>query len=78
MMYGRRKKNVSICRPYNGTGNTMPFPFRSRLISVWLVFLSVFKPFPFCPKGISLVLVNDPDGEIKRALSLLAQEVIVF
>ena len=78
MMYDRREKNVSICRPYNGTGNTVPFPFRSRLISVLLVFLSVFKPFPFCPKGSSSVLVNDPDGEIKRAWSLLAQVVIVF
>ena len=78
MMYGRRQKNVSIYRPYNGTGNTVPFLFRSRLISMRLVFLSVFKPFPFCPKGISYVLVNDPGGEIKRAWSLLAQEVSVF
>ena len=78
MMYGRRKFFFSICLPYNGTGNTVPFPFRFRLISVLLVFLSVFKPFPFCPKGSSSVLVNDPDGEIKRALSLLAQEVSVF
>ena len=78
MMYGRRQKNVSICRPYNGTGNIVPFPFRSRLISVLLVFLSVLKPFPFCPKGSSSVLVNDPDGEIKRAWFLLAQEVSVF
>ena len=78
MMYGRHQKNVSICRPYNGMGNTVPFPFRSRLISVRLVFLSVFKQFPFCPKGSSSVLVNDPDGEIKRAWSLLAQEVSVF
>ena len=71
MMYGRRQKNVSICRPYNGTGKTVPFPFRSRLISVRLVFLSVLKPFPFCPKGSSSVLVNDQDGEIKRAWSLI-------
>ena len=77
-MYGRHQKFCSICRPYNGTGNTVPFPFRSRLISVLLVFLSVFKPFPFCPKGSSSVLVNDPDGEIKRVWSLLAQEVSVF
>ena len=78
MMYGRRQKIFSICRPYNGTGNTVPFPFRSRLISVLLVFLSVLKPFPFCPKESSSVLVNDPDGEIKRAWFLLAQEVSVF
>ena len=78
MMYARHQKNVSICRPYNGTGNTVPFPFLFRLISVLLVFLSVFKPFPFCPKGSSSVLVNDPDGEIKRAWSLLDQEVSVY
>ena len=78
MMYGSRQKKVSICRPYNGTGNAVPFPFRSRLISVRLVFLYVFKPFPFCTKGSSLVQVNDPDDEIKRAWSLLAQEIIVF
>ena len=78
MMYGRHKKKVPIYRPYNGTGNTVTFPFRSRLISVRLLFLSIFKPFPFCPKGSSLVLVNDPDGEIKQVWSLLAQEVIVF
>ena len=27
-MYGRRQKKKSIYRPYNGTGNTVPFPFR--------------------------------------------------
>ena len=78
MMYGTRPKNVSICRPYNGTGNTVPFPFRSRLISVRLVFLSVLKPFPFCPKGSSSVLVNDQDGEIKRAWSLIVLEFSVL
>ena len=78
MMYGRRQNFFSFCHPYNGTGNTVPFPFRSRLNSVLLVFLTVFKPFPFCPKGSSSVLVNDMDGEIKRAWSLLAQEVSVF
>ena len=78
MMYGRHQKNVSICRPYNGTGNTVPFPFCFRLISVRFVFLSVLKPFPFCPKGSSSVLVNNQDGEIKLVWSLLAQEVSVF
>ena len=78
MMYGSNQIFFSICRPYNGTGNTVPFQFRSRLISVRLVFLSIFKPFPFCPKGSSYVPVNDPDGEIKRACSLLAQKVSVF
>ena len=31
------------------TERVIPFRFRSRLISVQLPFLSVFKPFPFCP-----------------------------
>ena len=39
-----------------------------------LPFLSVFKPFSFCPKGSPSVLVNGPDGEIKRARSLIVQE----
>ena len=77
MMDGRRKKIFPFA-VRTKTGNTVLFPFRSRLISVPLVFLSIFKPFPFCPKGSSSVLVNTPDGEIKRAWSLLAQEVSVF
>ena len=40
-----------------------------------LPFLSVFKPFPFCPKGSSSVLVNGPDSVIKHAQSLIAQEL---
>ena len=44
-------KKVPIYRPYNGTGNFVPFPFHSRLISVRLPFLSVFKPFPFLPRA---------------------------
>ena len=70
--YGRRQKKFPIYRLYNGTGNSVPFPFRSRLISVWLPFLSVFKPFPFCPKGSPSVLVNGPYGVIKHAQSLIA------
>ena len=73
-IYGRRQKKVPIYRPYNGTGNSVPFPFRSRLISVRLPFLSVFKPFSFFPKGSPSVLVNGPDGVIKHAQSLIAQE----
>ena len=67
-------KKVPIYRPYNGTGNSVPFPFCSRLISVQLPFLSVFKPFPFSPKSSPSVLVNGPDGVIKHAQSLIAQE----
>ena len=54
------------------TGRVIPFRFR--LISVWLPlpFSSVFKPFPFCPKGSPSVLVNGPYGVIKHAQSLIA------
>ena len=72
--YGKCQKKVPIYRPYNGTGITVPFPFHSLLISVRLPFLSVFKPFPFCPEGSPSVLVNGPDGIIKHAQSLIAQE----
>ena len=37
-MYSRHQKKVPISRPYNGTGNSVLFPFRSRLISVRLPF----------------------------------------
>ena len=68
MMYGRRHffSPFAVCTK---TGNTVLFPFRSHLISVLLVFLSVFKPFPFCPKGSSSVLVYGSDSKIKRAWS---------
>ena len=36
--YSRHQKKVPISRPYNGTGNSVLFPFRSRLISVRLPF----------------------------------------
>ena len=39
-----------------------------------LRFSSIFKPFPFCPKGSPSVQVNGPDGEIKCAQSLIPQE----
>ena len=69
-IYGRHKKKF----PFTIRTTGRAIPFRSRLISVRLPFLSVFKPFPFCPKGSPSVLVNDPDGVIKRAQSLIAQE----
>ena len=55
---------IPIYCPYNGTGNSVPFPFHSRLISVRLPFLSVFKPLPFCPTG-------SPYGVIKHTQSLI-------
>ena len=69
-IYGRRQKKF----PFTVRTTGRAISFRSRLISVRLPFLSVFKPFPFCPKGSPSVLVNGPDGEIKHAWSLIAQE----
>ena len=66
-MYGTqpgRRQKVPIYRPYNGTDNTVLFPFHSHVITVRLLFLSVFKQFPFCPKGSMSVQVNNLDGEI--------------
>ena len=64
---GIKKKFPS---PVRTTGRVIPF--RSRLISVRLPFLSVFKPFPFCPTGSPSVLVYGPYGVIKHAQSLIA------
>ena len=68
--YGRRQKKF----PFTVRTTGRVIPFRSRLISVRLPFLSVFKPFPFCPKSSPSVLVNSPDGVIKHAQSLIALE----
>ena len=61
-------KKIPIYLPYNGTGNTVPFPFVCHLISGRLPFLSVFKPFPFCPKGRkdlgSSVIVTELEREL--------------
>ena len=70
LTYGRRKKKFPFT--VRTTGRVIPFHFC--LISVRLPFLSVFKPFPFCPKGSPSVPVNGPDSVIKRAQSLIAQE----
>ena len=32
-LYGRRQKKVPISRPYNGTGNPVPFPFNFRAVA---------------------------------------------
>ena len=69
-MYGRRQKKF----PFTVRTTGRVIPFRSRLISVRLPFLSVFKPFPFCPTGSPSVPVNGPFGVIKHAQSLIAQE----
>ena len=78
MMYGWRQKKFPFTVRTTGHGNTVPFPFRSRLISVRLPFLSVFKLVPVLSQGQPSVLVNGLDGKIKRAWSLIAQEFSVF
>ena len=39
--YGRRQKKVPISRPYNGTGNPVPFPFNFRAVAVLVRFQTV-------------------------------------
>ena len=70
------KDTVGIKKKFPFTVRTTgrAIPFHSCLISVRLPFLSIFKPFPFCPKSSPSVLVNGPDGVIKHAQSLIAQE----
>ena len=41
IMYGRRKKKVPIYRPYNGTGNSVTFPFNFRAVAVFVRFQTV-------------------------------------
>ena len=77
MMYVWRQK-VPIYRPYNGMGNIVPFPFRSRLISVLFTVLVHFQTVPVLFQGQPSVLVNGPDVKIKQAWSLIAQEFSVF
>ena len=69
--YTEASKKVPIYHPYNGTGNTVPFPFRSLLITVRLPFSSVFNPFPFCPTGSPSVQVHGLDGVIECVQSLI-------
>ena len=42
-------KKVPIYCPYNGTGNSVPFPFNFRAVAVHSP--SVFNTFLFCPTG---------------------------
>ena len=48
----------------------VPFPFNFRAVAV----LVRFQTVPVLSQGQPSVLVNGPDGEIKRAWSLIAQE----
>ena len=40
-MYGRCQKKVPIYRPYNGTGDSVPFPFNFRAVAVLVRFQTV-------------------------------------
>ena len=40
-MYGRHQKKFAIYRPYNGTGNSVPFPFNFREVAVLVRFQTV-------------------------------------
>ena len=79
MMYGMHQKEVSIYRPYNGTGipchfRSVPFQVNFRAVAV----LVCFQTIPVLSQGQPSVLVNGPDGKIKRTWSLIAQEFSVF
>ena len=41
LMYGRCNKKVPIYRPYNGTGNSVTFPFNIRAVAVLVRFQTV-------------------------------------
>ena len=49
-------KKVPIYCPYNRMGNSVPF--YSHLVSVCLLFSSIFNPFPCCPMGSPSAQVN--------------------
>ena len=62
------KKNP-IYRPYNGTGNTVQFPFNFRAVAV----LVRFQTVPVLSQVHPVRTGERPEGEIKRAWSLIAQ-----
>ena len=76
MMYGRRQKKVPIYRPYIWMGNIVPFPFPFNFRAVAVLFH--FQTIVFLFQGQPSVLVNGPDGKMKCAWSLIAQEFSVF
>ena len=51
MMYGWRQKKVPIYRPYNGMGNIVPFPFRSRFNFRAVAVLVHFQTVPVLSQG---------------------------
>ena len=67
-MYGRRQKKVAISRPYNGTGNPVPFPFNFHAVAV----LVRFQTVPVLSHGQPVRSGERPVGVIKHAQSLIA------
>ena len=63
-------KKVPISRPYNGTGNSVPFPFNFRAVAV----LVRFQTIPVLSHGQPVRSGERPGpyGVIKRAQSLIA------
>ena len=61
MMYVGVKKSFHF--PYNGTGNTVPFPFHSRLNFRAVGVLVRFQTVSILSQGSSSVLVYGPDGQ---------------
>ena len=70
-MYCRRQTKVPIYRPYNGTGNSVLFPFNFRAVVV----LVHFQTIPILSQGQPVRSAERPPyGVIKHAQSLIAQE----
>ena len=77
MMYVWRQKSShlpSVQRDGQYRAISVPFPFNFRVFAVFVRFQTVLVLF----QGQPSVLVNGPDGKIKRAWSLIAQEFSVF
>ena len=65
---------LSVQRDGQYRAISVPFPFNFRAFAILVHFQTVLVLF----QGQPSVLVNGPDGKIKRAWSLIEQEFIVF
>ena len=77
MMYVWRQKSShlpSVQRDGQYRTISVPFPFNIRAFAVLVHFQTVLVLF----QGQPSVLVNGPDGKIKRVWSLIVQEFSVF
>ena len=75
MMYVWRQKSFhlpSVQRDGQYRAISVPFPFNFRAFAVLVHFQTVLVLF----QGQPSVLVNGPDGKIKRAWSLIAQDLV--